>query len=149
MSADAEKRSAAKPASEKGLQETQGQVQQGMLGLMTLLQSVQQDTKDHAVRLAEIQLTLAERARDLALLTDETRQMARMLRGDADREGIATRIAVFDRALQLTTDGIKDVKELLESLMNENVKGRWAMVIAAFTGLIGLVGLIVAALLKK
>lgn len=117
-------------------------------GVQLMLQTVQQDTKEHAVRLAEVQAALGSQARELAAQSKEMENLVRLLRGNNGSDGLQTRTALLEKAVSTTAEGFKELREMLEAMASENVKGRWTVVVGVMTGLIGLVGIIVAALLK-
>lgn len=106
-----------------------------------MLQTVQQDTKQHAMKLTELQTELIRYSR-------ENEQILKMLRGNNGTDGIQVRMALVEKAISTTAEGFKEVKEILETISSENSKGKWALMVGIVTGILGLMGIIIAAILR-
>ncbi len=121
----------------------------GLMGVYSLLNVLQQDMKGQGLTLVHLQHSYEQLQRMIEDNQKFVEKLNSILRDGNGRQSLLTRMDMVESNLKSSTEELKEVRRILETTRNEDTRGKWSITQSVVTGLLALAAAVMTALLTQ
>lgn len=115
-------------------------LEDGLMGVYSILQTVQSDLSQHAMQLSQLHRDIEEATRSLESLN-------RVIHTGNGGKSLMVRVELIEQAILRTAEGITEIRRSLETINLEGSRGRWGLAQTVVTVIGGIIAALLTALL--